>query len=364
MIDDALVVDSVVHGFVYRPANMATHMPPGTIWAEAHVTMTPQGPEFEKYLLDTERWEQKRTAEEMVSGVFLESQNDIAVYHVVRRGLGGMSLGEWSPMQTGIEMRELAGPKRVYVYGGLTDPFDTARSLDEIDQMIEEAGIIGLKFYPWDKDARAGKFREFLFSEENVAYPLIEHCQKRGIKTIGVHKAMGSIVAAFGVADLDRAVRDFPGMNFEIVHAGWAFMEDTKILAARPNVYLNLEAVASLVGTAPRRFADIIGQFCRWGGGEAGAEDRLLWGTGFSAVHPRPLIELFWDFQMPADLVEGYRYPQLTKEMKKKILGGNFARKMGTTVEELKNGLPDDEIAKVKAEGLRPPWDKVPELVK
>jgi len=100
------------------------------------------------------------------------------------------------------------------------------------------------------------------------------------------------------------------------------------------------------------------------GGFPAGAEDRLLWGTGFSAVHPRPLIELFWDFEMPADLVEGYRYPELTKEMKKKILGGNFARKMGTTVEELKNGLPDDEIAKVKAAGLRPPWDKIPELVK
>jgi hypothetical protein len=52
VIDDALVVDSVIHGFDYRPANMATHMPCGTIWAEAHVTMTPPGPEFEKYLLD------------------------------------------------------------------------------------------------------------------------------------------------------------------------------------------------------------------------------------------------------------------------------------------------------------------------
>jgi predicted TIM-barrel fold metal-dependent hydrolase len=362
MIDDALVIDAVIHGFDFRPANMAAHLPPGTIWKEAHVALTPKDPKYADYLLDAERWERKFTAEELVSAVFRESLTDIAVYHVVRRGLGGMSLGEWSPMDVALRARELAGKDRVFIYGGLTDPFDTSRSIDELDQMIEQSGMIGLKFYPWELDGKSGSFREFVFSEEDVAFPLIEHCLKRGIKNIAVHKAMGYLVRAFGVSDLDRAVMAFPEMNFEIVHAGWAFLDDTAILAARPNVYLNIEAVSSLVGTAPRRFAEIIGRFLRHGGGEANAEDRLLWGSGVSAVHPRPLLELFWDFEMPKDLVEGYGYPELTIDIKKKILGGNYARRLGATAAELSERLVGDDIWKAQQEQLSPPWSKVPQL--
>jgi uncharacterized protein len=36
---------------------------------------------------------------------------------------------------------------------------------------------------------------------------------------------------------------------------------------------------------------------------------------------------------MPRDLLEGYGYPEVTDELKAKILGGNIARRMGTTAE-------------------------------
>jgi hypothetical protein len=299
VIGEALVVDAVIHGFDFRPENMAGHMQPGMIWDEAHLGLSARAPKYGSYVLDAPRFERKINAEELASAVFYESQTDIAVYHVVRRGLGGMSLGEWSPMDLAVEIQKLVGPERLYVFGGLTDPFDTTRSIDEIDQMIEATNMIGLKFYPWELESHSGRFREFLFSDEAVAYPLLEHLRKRGVNAVGIHKAMGSNVRAFGVSDLDRAVIDFPDLQFEIVHGGWAFLEDTMVLAARPNVYINLEATSSFAANAPRRFAEAIGKLLRRGGGEPNAEDRILWGTGVSAMHPQPLLEEFWKFQMP-----------------------------------------------------------------
>jgi hypothetical protein len=44
---------------------------------------------------------------------------------------------------------------------------------------------------------------------------------------------------------------------------------------------------------------------------------------------------------MPRDLLEGYRYPEVINELRAKILGGNIARRMGTTAEEMGNATPD-----------------------
>ena len=78
--------------------------------------------------------------------------------------------------------------------------------------------------------------------------------------------------------------------------------------------------VASLLGTAPRRFAEILGKFLHRGGSEPNAENRILWATGTLAVHPLPLQQLFWDFQMPEDLMDCYGYHDVIGEIKGKSL--------------------------------------------
>jgi predicted TIM-barrel fold metal-dependent hydrolase len=355
VLGDVPIIDAVIHGFDFDQSNML-NMPPGRIHAQAHLAKVSMAPEYQRYVMSEEQYEKKHTAEELVSACFAEAQTDIAVYHIVRR-IGYMNSGEWSPLDVAVKMREIAGPERVRIMAGLSDPFDTERSKDELDQMIEEVGVCGLKFYPWDWDARKGKLRKFLLDDENLAYPLIEHLRSRGIKALAVHKAMGSIISAFGVSDLDQAVIDFPDMDFEIVHAGWAFMDDTAILAQHRNVYLNLEGTASLLSVAPRRFAEILGRFLQRGGGAPNAEDRILWATGVMAVHPRPLVEKFWEFQMPEDLVEGVGYPEVTDEMKRKILGGNYARKNGLDLDEAIAKIPNDEMRQRQNAGdYAQPW--------
>ena len=63
-------------------------------------------------------------------------------------------------------------------------------------------------------------------------------------------------------------------------------------------------------------------------------EDKILYGGETPIWHPRWALDAFWNFELPEDLVTGYGYPQLTKQAKKKILGGNLARLMGIDVEQ------------------------------
>jgi hypothetical protein len=52
-------------------------------------------------------------------------------------------------------------------------------------------------------------------------------------------------------------------------------------------------------------------------------EDRLLFASDYALWQPKWLVEKFVDFQIPADMEE---YPQLTPDIKRKILGLNAAR--------------------------------------
>jgi len=79
---------------------------------------------------------------------------------------------------------------------------------------------------------------------------------------------------------------------------------------------------------SPLKFAEILSAFLM-----TGAADRIIWGTGCTALHPRPLIEAFWDFELPEALMAGYGLPPLSRELKQAILGGNIARILGLEVE-------------------------------
>ena len=160
---------------------------------------------------------------------------------------------------------------------------------------------------------------------------------------------------AFRPGDVDYAAIDFPDLNFEIVHGGYAFLEETCHQIARfENVYVNLEVTAQLLPKHPRKFARIIGELMLARGSEC-----ILWGTGCSFTHARPLIEDFIAFEMPEDMVEGDGYAPVTDEDKANILGLNFARLHGLDVDALREQVAADDIEQRKREnGLQAPWSK------
>jgi hypothetical protein len=63
---------------------------------------------------------------------------------------------------------------------------------------------------------------------------------------------------------------------------------------------------------------------------------------------------MFWDFQIPEDLCEGYGYPQISEQTKRAILGLNHARILGWDVPSLRARLRKDEFGKLRE--MAPPW--------
>jgi len=223
-----------------------------------------------------------------------------------------------------------------------------------VDRAVEEHGAIGIKLYPID--LVEGQVRGYSMDDREKLFPLYEHIRKRGIRTVAIHKAIpfgGYSIEPYKVVDVGHAAMAFPDLTFEIVHGGFAFVEETAMhLTHFPNITVNLEATTVLIPNATRRFLEILGTFIQ----AAGGADRITFASGCTAVHPRPLIEGFWNLEMPEDLIESYNFMPFTAEMKRKILGENQARICGIDLEALRRQFANDEFSRRKS--LAAPWSE------
>ncbi len=192
----------------------------------------------EPYRLEPLRYFQAITPDVLESLLFLESDIDMVCYHMVP-AFG--FLHDFSPMKVGLELKR-RHPQRVMNYGGVS-PLQGQKALDDLDRQVEEWGISGLKLYP--VDVVDGEVRVQRFSDRDLLYPILERCQKLGVKVVAVHKAMplGAVAMdPFKNSDVDYAAIDFPDLNFEVVHSGFAFLDEAAFQLSRfPNVYVGLE---------------------------------------------------------------------------------------------------------------------------
>jgi predicted TIM-barrel fold metal-dependent hydrolase len=65
----------------------------------------------------------------------------------------------------------------------------------------------------------------------------------------------------------------------------------------------------------------------------------IIYGSEAPIWHPKWALDAFWNFAIPQDLVDGYGYPPLTEQAKRKILGENLARLHGMDVDTLRRKL-------------------------
>jgi predicted TIM-barrel fold metal-dependent hydrolase len=301
------------------------------------------------YRLEPRRYFQAVSPDVLESILFLESDVDAVCYHTVP---AWGFLHDMSPMSVGLELKR-RHPGRVFLYGGVS-PLQGRKALDQLERQAEEWGIIGLKLYP--VDVVDGELKVLRFDDQELLYPVLERCRKLGVKVIAVHKAMplGAVqMDPFKNSDVDYAAIDFPDLSFEVVHSGFAFLDEAAFQVSRfPNVYVGLESTASLAVRHPRKLARILGEFLIMGG-----RNKLFWSSGASSPHPRPVLEAFASLEMPRDMVEGDGYPALTPGIKADILGRNYARLHGIDLDTLRAATADDEIARRRArEGRREPW--------
>jgi hypothetical protein len=349
VIDDAFVIDAVAHGYNWTPEN-ATDLRRQQQFVDQLYYLTADAVP-KPWILDKEQWIDGADPELVAGALFAESPTDFAVYHHVP--IFGMFKDGGSPLWVGERMRE-RWPGRVAIYGGVS-PWQPD-ALEQVDRLVEEHKVIGLKLYPLD--IVDGEIKTIELGDQDVVFPLLERAQQLGIRSVAIHKAipLGAVpIEPFAVRDVEDAAAAFPDLYFEIVHGGVAFVEETAWQIARfPNVVINLEGTAGSLLRAPAVFAQVLGTFLRFGG-----EDRIVWATGCMAMHPKGLLDAFASFQMPPELALGFGLPEITPEIKRKVLGENFARIHGLGIDELKRQTEGDEFS--QRGDFDEPWSRAPE---
>lgn len=123
-------------------------------------------------------------------------------------------------------------PGRFYVFQGI-DPRSGREAIDFFERTLVEYQFNGLKLYP-----PCG----YSPSDERL-YPAYEICRQHGVPVL-LHTGPTSPVLEFSWAHpllVDRAAKDFPGVNFILAHGGVSHTQDAMQLCAfRPNVYLDI----------------------------------------------------------------------------------------------------------------------------
>jgi uncharacterized protein len=348
-LDETLVIDATAHAIdnslEQRAANRyARAVIDGNMaWQEALMPA--------EWVLERERYLAKVPPEMLLSVLFKESQTDIACFHsIAMRGI----FKDYSPITVGLAIREQY-PHRMMLMGPIS-PFDGASAAcEEIERQVAEWQIDGIKMYPLD--LVDGNLRSFSMGDEELMYPIFEKCRDLGLKVVSIHKAVPLGIAPmdpFRPSDVDYAAKDFPDLNFEVVHAGLSFLDESAFQVARyPNVYINLEGTIQYIIRRSGKFAEIMGEFMLVGGA-----DRILWSTGCSFTHPQPLLEAFATFQMPQHMLDG-GYPPFTDEIREDILGLNFCRMHGLDPDDLRAKVADDDLEHEKrTNGLAAPWSE------
>ncbi|SEU10378.1 amidohydrolase family protein [Stigmatella erecta] len=350
MLDGHFVIDAVTHAYNLHPSNYRAGR-----YAESlaqlifglHSTFSDEAyqiPQKERFL---KNW----SVHELAHMLFAESCIDLAVYHVL-------------PLQTlyhdGLCSYEKARiikrryPDRFLLYAGV-DPLRGTAALEELEQQVEALQPSGLKLYPAAWLGESFRHTGWRMDDARIAFPLFERALQLGVKNIAVHKGlpMGAVpIEAYKVDDIGGAADAFPGLNFEIVHGGMAFLDETGMqLSLFPNVYVNLEVTGALIVKRERWFAEALAALLKWAG-----PSRIMWGSGAVFCHPQPALHKFWHhFQLPEDLVS-VAGMQLTPEIKRMILCDNYARYAGIDVQAHQARIANDRFSQLRAGTLAAPY--------
>ncbi len=323
---------------------------------------------------------------QFIKDVYLDSQVTIGLLSNVTASVIDEAAGESRPPRNAREalsgemltaaqtaaardfVNEVSGSTRMLAHGLL---YVGRGNLDYLEEQIEQNRPDSWKGYNISNAAKVDNDPESLMrpwrhDDEDVAYPSFELIErhyarlrdtKPGFNNICVHKGLapGPPDPERGhPADLPKAARDWPNLNFISYHAcvqpaffmnaaleeirsgrlregvpdiSWT-TEYAQLVAPFPNCYAEIGTTwASSIVTYPTVAAHIMGQLMKYLG-----PDRIVFGSDSVWYgSPQWQIDAFWRFQIPESMRQRYGYPEITAEDKRKILGLNSARLYGIT---------------------------------
>ncbi len=307
------------------------------------------------------------SADQLLKDVFLDSDTAMGVLSHVPGGLETNPLDFEAAGATRVAANALDGTERLLLHGRCMPTLPG--EIDGMDAQAAKWKLAGFKTYTQfgPQDGAAG----FWLDDEPYGLPFIERAKKLGLRNICVHKglAFGARGYEFSTsADVGRAARRFPELNFLVYHSGFdtGVREgpydpqakagvDVLIRSVRENgvknVYAELGSTWRFVMRDPDQAAHLLGKLL-----VAFGEDNILWGTdSIWYGSPQDQILAFRAFEISREFRDRYGYPALTPAIKRKIFGGNGARVYGLKPEELRKKLARDRVQRTKLDYLDNP---------
>ncbi len=276
-------------------------------------------------------------------------------------------------------VNDIAGSRRVLSHG-LLRPNLGAKEFDEMERQAKELKIDAWKMYT---GAELGD-KAWYMDDEKIAYPFWERTKKLGVKNLCVHKGLPLGVFSEKACmpnDLEKAAKDWPDLNFIVYHSGFRgfggsaqgvsdkvpaqktddpqeipwISEIFRILKRNPqikNIYFELGSTFNATSSfLPETCMHMLGQMI-----QAAGADHILWGTdSIWNGSPQSQIERMRRLKIKDALIEKYKYPQLTDEIKSQILGLNAAKLFGIEVKSQLQAIKTDKLTQIREEFRRNP---------
>lgn len=121
---------------------------------------------------------------------------------------------------------------------------------------------------------------------------------------------------------LDQILIDFPELKIIAYHMGWPYTEVLTGLAGKhKNLYLSMSGIVAYYARAPYRGYHAIGQALEWAG-----SDKIVMGLDLPFDETKRCVDFIRNLQIPKQLREQWGYPEITDEIRAKILGLNLAK--------------------------------------
>jgi uncharacterized protein len=305
------------------------------------------------------------SAEQFIKHVFMDSDTELAVLSFVPQlpERNPLSLEEAERVRVLVERMD--GAHRLFLHAMVVP--NGGPEIEPLQLMQDAAArypIAAWKCYTqWGPQGVGWEL-----DSPNIGIPFIEQARELGIRNICIHK--GLLLSRFPeqygrCADVGRAARLFPDMNFIIYHSGFEpghregpfdpqaeqgidvlirSLRDNDI-GPNGNVYAELGSTWRFAMRDPTTAAHLLGKLLRHVG-----EDNVLWGTdSIWYGSPQDQIQAFRSFQIAPELIEAHGYAELTPDLKAKVLGLNGARVYDVAVPERRQKTDADPISQRKA---------------
>jgi uncharacterized protein len=310
------------------------------------------------------------SADRFIKDVFLDSDTDMMVLTFIPSMSDAEPLTIEEAAATQKIIDNLEGTKRLLIHGRVAP--NQEGDIERMEQLHKRYGVVGWKTYTqWGPAENAYYSLQtglgYELTDERYGVPFIERARAIGVKNICVHKGIPfGRDASYKYArcdDVGKAARRFTDMNFLVYHAGFD-PENPELpfqpgggrngidslvqslldndIAPNSNVYADLGTTWNLFRRDPDTAAHGMGKLLKYVG-----QDNVIWGTdSIWTGSPQDQIQAWRTFQISEKLRDQYGYPEITPQLRAKVLGLNAAKPYRISAEEVKLRTGQDRIGR------------------